>query len=203
MPQCTKSSRINLSPHPPFESFLYKTQRYYWTSTITWGTLHQTDLALARPNTNFLKHSFNYNGAILWNNISYVAKTVQSLSKFKSKLASFPSAGISVWFINLHVCIFKTYTNYSLKLRPTQLYCKTSHIEYIFNFCEHHAASHFVCNACLHTPHLEVSFCCLCWALWNKCVDDDVDALWHVTSLTLWRGGGKGRQRVVAWMPVN
>ena len=49
----------------------------------------ETDLALSRPKTNFLKQ-----GAMLWNNHSYEAKTAQSFSKFKSKLASLPSAGL-------------------------------------------------------------------------------------------------------------
>ena len=54
----------------------------------------ETDLALPRPKTNFLKHIFKYSGAMLWNNHSYEAKTAQSLSKFKSKHASLPSAGL-------------------------------------------------------------------------------------------------------------
>ena len=53
----------------------------------------ETDLALPRPKTNFLKQSFKYNGAIVWTNLSYEAKTAQSLSEFKTKLASLPSAG--------------------------------------------------------------------------------------------------------------
>ena len=51
----------------------------------------ETDLALSRPYTNFLKRSFRYSGAMLWNNLSYEAKTAQSLSDFKHKLASSPS----------------------------------------------------------------------------------------------------------------
>ena len=51
----------------------------------------ETDLALSRPYTNFLKHSFKHSGAMLWNNLSYEAKTAQSLSDIKHKLASSPS----------------------------------------------------------------------------------------------------------------
>jgi len=51
----------------------------------------ETDLALPRPYTNFLKRSFKYGGAMLWNNLSYEAKTAQSLSDFTHKLASSPS----------------------------------------------------------------------------------------------------------------
>ena len=51
----------------------------------------ETDLALPRPYTNFLKRSFKYCGAILWNNLSYEAKTAKSLSDFKRKLTSSPS----------------------------------------------------------------------------------------------------------------
>ena len=56
----------------------------------------ETDLALPRPYTNFLKGSFKHSGAMLWNNLSYEAKTAQSLSDFKRKLASsspMPSTG--------------------------------------------------------------------------------------------------------------
>ena len=56
----------------------------------------KTDLALPRPCTNFLKCSFKYRGAMLWNNLSHEAKTAQSLSDFKHKLASLlsmPSTG--------------------------------------------------------------------------------------------------------------
>ena len=51
----------------------------------------ETDLALPRAYTSFLKRSFKYSGAMLWNNLSYKvyeAKTAQSLSDFKRKLAS-------------------------------------------------------------------------------------------------------------------
>jgi len=51
----------------------------------------ETDLARPSPYTNFLKRSFKYSGAMLWNNLSYEAKTAQSLSDFKHKLASSPS----------------------------------------------------------------------------------------------------------------
>ena len=51
----------------------------------------ETDLALPRPYTNFLEGNFRYSGAILWNNLSYEAKTAQSLADFKHKLASSPS----------------------------------------------------------------------------------------------------------------
>ena len=56
----------------------------------------ETDLALPRPYANFLKRSFKYSGAMFWNNLSYEAKTAQSLSDFKHKLASsspMPSTG--------------------------------------------------------------------------------------------------------------
>ena len=43
----------------------------------------ETDLALPRPYTNFLKRSFKCSGAMLRNNLSCEAKTAQSLSDFK------------------------------------------------------------------------------------------------------------------------
>ena len=70
----------------------------------------ETDLALPRPCTNFLKHSFKYSGAMLWNNLSYKAKTAQSFLDFKHKLASslsMPSTG-SHWFHILNAYIYRT-----------------------------------------------------------------------------------------------
>ena len=60
------------------------------TSTVNLRDL-ETDLTLPRAKTNFLKHIINYSGSVLWNNLHYMTKTAQSLSKFKSKLASLPS----------------------------------------------------------------------------------------------------------------
>ena len=70
----------------------------------------ETDLARPRPYTNFLKHSFKYSGAVLWNNLSYEAKTAQSLSNFKHRLTSslsMPSTG-SYWFHILNAYIYRT-----------------------------------------------------------------------------------------------
>ena len=51
----------------------------------------ETDLALP----NFPKRSFKYSGAMLWNNLSYEAKTAQSLLDFKhtNSSLSMPSTG--------------------------------------------------------------------------------------------------------------
>ena len=48
----------------------------------------EANVALPRPYTNFLKRNFKYSGAMLWNNLSYEAKSAQSLSDFKHKLTS-------------------------------------------------------------------------------------------------------------------
>jgi hypothetical protein len=43
----------------------------------------ETDLALPKPKTNFLKRSFKYSASMLWNNLSLDAKRATSLSQFK------------------------------------------------------------------------------------------------------------------------
>ena len=73
----------------------------------------ETDLALPRPCTNFLKRSFRYSGAMLWNNLSYGQKTAQSLADFKHKLASSPC--VYFWLI-LHTYI--TYSNVFTYAQP-------------------------------------------------------------------------------------
>ena len=58
---------INLSPPPPtpFDSLLTKLN----DTNINYNVRNlETDLALPRPKTNFLKRSGKYSGAILWNN---------------------------------------------------------------------------------------------------------------------------------------
>ena len=42
-----------------------------------------TDLSIPKPKKEFLKRSFRYRGAVLWNNLSYEAKTAQSIYSFK------------------------------------------------------------------------------------------------------------------------
>ena len=48
----------------------------------------ETDLALPRPRTNFLKRSFKYSGAMLWNNLPDEAKRAKSLRQFKRNVCS-------------------------------------------------------------------------------------------------------------------
>jgi hypothetical protein len=44
----------------------------------------QTDLTPPKPNREFLKRSFKYSGAYLWNNLPLEAKQAQSIYIFKS-----------------------------------------------------------------------------------------------------------------------
>ena len=44
---------------------------------------NNTDLALQRPKRDFLKRSFKYSGAMLWNNLSQEAKLSETLQSFK------------------------------------------------------------------------------------------------------------------------
>ena len=46
----------------------------------------ETDLALPRPKTNFLKRSFKYSGAMRWNNLSYQAKQHDSIPNLKANM---------------------------------------------------------------------------------------------------------------------
>ena len=43
-----------------------------------------TDLTLLKPKREFLKRTFKYSGAMLWNQLSYEAKTADSLYMFKN-----------------------------------------------------------------------------------------------------------------------
>jgi hypothetical protein len=47
----------------------------------------ETDLALPKPKTNFLKRSFKYSASTMWNNLPLDAKRATSLSQFKRSIA--------------------------------------------------------------------------------------------------------------------
>ena len=40
-------------------------------------------ISLSKPNTNYLKRSFSYSGACLWNNLPQDLKSVRSIGQFK------------------------------------------------------------------------------------------------------------------------
>ena len=45
-----------------------------------------TDLALPKPNTNYLKRNLRYSGAMLWNSLEKETKKAQTLASFKRLL---------------------------------------------------------------------------------------------------------------------
>jgi len=46
----------------------------------------ETDLMLAKPKTEFLKRTFGYSGATLWNNLPQELKLAESVSSFKRQI---------------------------------------------------------------------------------------------------------------------
>ena len=51
---------------------------------------NDTDLALPKPKTNYLKRSFKYSGAMLWNSFPSEAKNASSLYQFKCSMPTIP-----------------------------------------------------------------------------------------------------------------
>ena len=49
---------------------------------------YDTDLSIPQPEKEFLKRSFRYRGAVLWNSLSYEAKSAQSVYFFKNLIKS-------------------------------------------------------------------------------------------------------------------
>jgi phage antirepressor YoqD-like protein len=47
----------------------------------------ETDLALQKPKTNFLKRSFKYSASMLWKNLSLDAKRATSSRQFEHSIA--------------------------------------------------------------------------------------------------------------------
>ena len=48
----------------------------------------ETDLALPKPNTNFLKRSFKYSSSMLWNSFPSELKKATSLNQFRHRIAT-------------------------------------------------------------------------------------------------------------------
>ena len=53
------------------------------TRMATWLAYYTNSLSLPKPNTNYLKRSFCYSGACLWNNLPQDLKSVCSIGQFK------------------------------------------------------------------------------------------------------------------------
>ena len=61
-----------------------------WSSTTTYSLRNcKGKLALPLPRTNFLKNSFSYSGAVLWNSLPTNLRQAQTLASFKSGCRSF------------------------------------------------------------------------------------------------------------------
>ena len=49
----------------------------------------EVKLAVPLPRTNFLKNSFSYNGAVMWNSLLTNLRQAQTIASFKSSLGGF------------------------------------------------------------------------------------------------------------------
>ena len=76
----------------------------------------ETDLALPRPKTNILKRSFKY-CAMLWNNLSYEARTAHRCPNLKANLPLYLLLDRSDAIICM--CVYFKLCNFSSKLPPT------------------------------------------------------------------------------------
>ena len=71
-----KSYRNNLAPAYLCNLFLPRIPSYDFRNA-------KKKLLLPKPRTDYLKHSFSYSGAILWNNLPEEIRTSNSLAFFK------------------------------------------------------------------------------------------------------------------------
>ncbi len=44
------------------------------------------DLSIPKPRTEYLRRSFKYSGAMLWNDLSFAAKSASTLDSFKKEI---------------------------------------------------------------------------------------------------------------------
>jgi hypothetical protein len=56
---------------------------------------NDTDLALPKPITNYLKRSFKYSGAMMWNSLPSETKKASSLYQFKRSMPTIPETNVS------------------------------------------------------------------------------------------------------------
>ena len=56
---------------------------------VKYQTMNQQGkLALPKPHTNYLKRSFSYSGALLWNNLPQEMRDTDSIGLFKRKVSN-------------------------------------------------------------------------------------------------------------------
>ena len=75
---------LNYYTAPTLKESFHKISEYQKTYNLR-NT--NTDLALPQPKKEFLKKSFRYSGALLWNNLTYETKQAESLNSFKRFIA--------------------------------------------------------------------------------------------------------------------
>jgi hypothetical protein len=69
----------------------YLSEMFVDRSNITNYTLRDTTgkLAIPQPRTNYLKNSFSYSGAVLWNSLPTELRQASSLRKFEADCSNF------------------------------------------------------------------------------------------------------------------
>ena len=71
----------------------YRGAKFIDRSTITHYSLKDTEskLAIPLPRTNFMKNSFSYSGAVLWNSLPVELRKASTLNSFRSGRAAISS----------------------------------------------------------------------------------------------------------------
>ena len=66
----------------------YLCSMFTYCSSITSYSLRDTEgkLAIRKPRTDYLKNSFSYSGAVLWNSLPMDLRQANTLSKFSKRL---------------------------------------------------------------------------------------------------------------------
>ncbi len=63
-------------------------KEYFQVRNVTQNTynLRDYDLTIPKPRTEYLRRSFKYSGAMLWNDLSFAAKSASTLDSFKKEI---------------------------------------------------------------------------------------------------------------------
>jgi hypothetical protein len=90
--------RKNLTADLMFKTLKVKGNMPYYTSMICFLFVHGTgynisnskiQLNLLKPRTNYLKRSFCYSGAALWNSLPQDIRKLQSFAQFRKAIAEY------------------------------------------------------------------------------------------------------------------
>ena len=83
----------------------------------------ENDLTLPKPRTEYLRRSFKYSGAMLWNDLSSADKSADTLDCFKKEIGACKLEEDSVLYVLNKLLYIVVYSIFKLKLLNLIIFC--------------------------------------------------------------------------------